>query len=78
MYEFKREDAINFAAYMHARTTIKGDELTFAECPYCHGKGSGNKNSFSISLRTGQFNCLRGSCGAQGNMLTLAHDFGCS
>lgn len=78
MYEFKREDAINFAAYMHARTTIKGDELTFAECPYCHGKGSGNKNSFSISLRTGQFNCLRGSCGAQGNMLTLAQDFGFS
>jgi hypothetical protein len=75
MYEFKREDALDFASHMRAKTTIKGDELTFAECPYCHGKGAGNKNSFAINLKTGQFKCLRSTCRAQGNMLTLAKDF---
>lgn len=75
MYEFKRQDAYNFANFIHAKTQEKNGELTFYECPYCHGKGKDNKNSFAISLETGAFNCLRSTCGAKGNMVTLSKDF---
>jgi archaellum biogenesis ATPase FlaH len=52
----------------------RGDELHFIRCPYCRNK-TDDKNTFSINLRTGQFKCLRASCGAHGNMITLARDF---
>lgn len=34
-----------------------------------------DKETFSINLITGQFKCLRASCGITGNMVTLAKDF---
>ena len=75
MYSFKEEDAYNFAKHINTITTVKGRELIFKECPYCKGKGTGNRNKFSINLDTGAFNCLRASCGAHGNMITLSKDF---
>lgn len=75
MYSFKEEDAYNFAKHINATTSVKGRELIFKECPYCKGKGTGNRNKFSINLDTGAFNCLRASCGAHGNMITLSKDF---
>lgn len=75
MYEFREEDAYNFARFINARTLVKGRELVFKECPYCHGSGKGNKEKFSINLDTGAFNCLRASCNAHGNMITLSKDF---
>lgn len=75
IYEFKKQDAYDFARHVGAKANTKGDELFFKICPYCHGKGVGNDNSFSINLRTGQFKCFRDGCGAQGNMITLSKDF---
>lgn len=76
MYEFKEQDAYDFAKYIHARTREHNGELSFRLCPYCNPKPSrGNLNTFSINLKTGQFKCLRGSCGVSGNMLTLSRDF---
>lgn len=75
MYQFKPQDAYDFANFIHAKTQVKNGELTFRECPYCHGKGRDNINSFAISLETGTFNCLRSTCGAKGNMITLSKDF---
>ena len=76
MYEFKPQDAYGFAAHVHAQATERNGELFFRLCPYCSPKPTrDNVKSFSISLRTGQFKCLRASCGAHGNMLTLAKDF---
>lgn len=75
IYKFDKDDAIRFAKQMGTRYYQRGDELIFAECPYCHGKGKGNKDKFAINLNTGQFKCLRASCGAHGNMITLAKDF---
>ena len=75
MYEFKEEDAYNFARHINAKTLVRGRELVFKECPYCHGKGMGNKEKFSINLDSGAFNCLRASCNAHGNMITLSKDF---
>ena len=73
-YEFKPEDAKAFARYQRIQVSEKGDELHFKKCPYC-GNRTNDKDTFSINLKTGQFKCLRSSCGAQGNMLTLAQDF---
>lgn len=73
-YTFKPEDAEDFARSMMIRTSRRGDELFFQECPYCRGQTS-DKRTFSINLRTGVFNCFRSSCGMKGNMITLMKDF---
>lgn len=76
-YEFKSEDARAFARYEGIQVKQKGDELHFKKCPYC-GNRTDDKDTFAINMKTGQFKCLRASCGATGNMLTLSQDFGFS
>lgn len=73
-YVFKREDAEDFARAIGAKTSQRGDELFFQECPYCKGQ-TNDRKTFSINLRNGMYKCFRASCGAKGNMLTLAKDF---
>lgn len=76
MYEFRPEDAFAFARHVHAQANERNGELFFRICPYCSPKPTrDNLNSFSISLKTGQFKCLRASCGVTGNMVTLSKDF---
>lgn len=74
-YQFKREDAIRFAESTGIPTKIKGDELVFRRCPYCGKTNSTDKEKFAINLETGLYKCLRASCGAHGNMVTLSKDF---
>lgn len=75
MYEFKESDAYDFANHVHIQTKKRGDELQFLHCPYCRGGNSGkDKGTFSINLKTGQYKCLRSSCNASGNMITLSQD----
>ena len=76
-YEFDRNDALRFAqSHSVGRTRESGNELTFEYCPYCKGGQNGkDKFKFSINLTTGMFQCLRASCNAHGNMITLARDF---
>ena len=78
IYEFNSDDAYRFAHEQNIKVLKKGDELHFWTCPYCHGGGHHDTNTFSINLRTGQFKCMRNGCGIQGNMITLAKDFGFS
>lgn len=73
-YEFDIEDARRFASEQGIQTRVRGKELHFKQCPYCRNT-TDDKNTFAISLNTGQFKCLRASCGAHGNMITLAKDF---
>ena len=76
MYEFKEQDAYDFARHIHAQTREHNGELFFRLCPYCNPKPSrGDLNTFSINLKTGQFKCFRSTCGVSGNMLTLSRDF---
>ena len=49
------------------------DEYSFSKCPYCNERSSNKK--FAINSKSGQFQCFRASCGAKGNILTLAKDF---
>lgn len=77
IYQFKREDAENFARQIGAKHFVHGSEMTFVKCPYCGGT-SQDKNKFSINLNTGKFQCFRANCGAKGNMITLAKDFNIS
>lgn len=80
IYRFTREDAYRFASEQSAQTRERGDELQFRTCPYCKvGRNPGEDTyKFSINLKTGQFKCLRGSCGAHGNMIRIHKDFGFS
>lgn len=77
IYNFDPEDAKRFGQEQNIQYRVRGNELQFVRCPYCKNK-TDDKNTFAINLRTGQFKCLRASCGAKGNMLTLARDFGFS
>ena len=74
-FEFMKEDAYEFARASRIQTKQRGDELQFLSCPYCRGGKNGDKGTFSISLVTGQFKCLRSSCSVSGNIITLARDF---
>lgn len=74
-YQFKPEDAQRFIHSLGARTKSRGDETVFKYCPYCSGGVNNDKDTFSINMKTGQFECKRASCGARGNMITLARDF---
>lgn len=79
IYEFKADDAFRFSQEIGGKSRQKGDELQFEQCPYCRGgKNKKDRGTFSINLRTGQFKCLRESCGAHGNMITLSKDFNVS
>lgn len=71
-YEFKKDDAFRFAAEVGIHANRKGKELVFEKCPYCKAK---DKNTFSISLDSGMFECKRAKCGVRGNMVTLSRDF---
>jgi len=77
IYTFDPADAERFAQEQGIRTRRRGDELQFSECPFCR-MSTDDKNTFAINLETGQYKCLRASCGAQGNMITLSQVFGFS
>lgn len=76
-YEFKKQDAFNFARFVGIQTFERGKELHFKQCPYCK-QNTKDQKTFAISLETGQFKCLRDSCGVSGNMIRLSQDFGFS
>lgn len=75
LYEFKEEDAIRFATRQGGKIRESSKEIKLQYCPYCHGGDSNDKFTFAINKKTGAFNCLRASCGAKGNMITLSRDF---
>lgn len=75
IYQFKEDDAVRFAQMQGIPTRKYGNEMQFIYCPVCKGGKSRDKNTFSISLRTGQCECKRSSCNYRGNMITLAKDF---
>ena len=77
IYKFNKDDAIRFAQEQGLGRKIRGNEMNLTSCPYCRQQ-TNDKYTFSINLQTGQFKCLRASCGAHGNMITLAKDFGFS
>lgn len=72
IYRFNPEDAQRFAHHIGMRYRTRDDQLELMSCPYCRCK---DKHTFGISLKTGQFECKRASCGAKGNMITLSRDF---
>lgn len=73
-YELKTEDIYNLASAVSAETHQKGDELFFRYCPYCNGGDRNDRDTFSINLKTGTFNCFRSSCGKHGHFVELARD----
>ena len=74
-YHYQSGDAERFASCIGRVFKRRGAELIFKSCPYCDGGGNHDKDTFSINTETGQFECKRSSCGAKGNIITLARDF---
>ena len=61
-YEYNKQDVYDFAAVIQTEKHEKGNELFFSQCPYCHGGKHGDKDTFSINLENGTFNCFRSGC----------------
>ena len=74
-YQLNESDIYGFAARMGAETHLKGDELVFRYCPYCHGGSAKDKDTFAINVEKGVYNCKRASCGEQGHFVELCRDF---
>lgn len=74
-YKLNSHDIHNFAGAIHAETRQKGEELFFKYCPYCNGGTSKDKDTFSVNLDNGTYNCFRSSCGVKGHFVELARDF---
>lgn len=55
---------------------FRGRELVVETCPFCGGGDNGDKNTFFISLETGQYCCHRGKCGVRGGWISLLRRFG--
>lgn len=75
IYDFKTEDAERFVREYGRKVRYYGNEIIFDLCPYCNGGNKPDRCTFSINKQTGRFQCMRNSCKAHGNMITLAHDF---
>ena len=75
-YQMRREDLVAFASTINAETKEKGKELIFKLCPYCNGGDSHDKETFSVNIENGAFNCFRAGCGKHGHFVELARDFG--
>lgn len=72
-YDFKEADAYAFARHVGIQARQRGHNLHFQTCPYC--RSAKDKDTFAVDLETGQFKCLRASCGVSGNMIQLSRDF---
>lgn len=70
----KREDAFRLADALGYDTRVKGEELEFKKCPYCHGGYHNDEWTFSVNLESGAFKCLRSSCNQQGHFVELCRD----
>lgn len=73
-YEMREADVYGLAAKLGIETRRRGNELFFQWCPYCHGGGH-DKETLSVNLTTGTYNCFRESCGAHGHFVQMARDF---
>lgn len=74
-YNFQKADAYRFAEFVNIPVKEHNGNLHFLWCPYCRDRKAENAKAFAIDLKTGQFHCLRTSCGVSGNMIRLAQDF---
>lgn len=70
-----KETCLAFARQQGLTAKQRGDELVFNKCPYC-GSVTTKRDKFAINIKTGAYNCMRATCGAKGNLITLHRDFG--
>ena len=73
-YVLKQEDIYGLIAKIGAVTHRKGNEEVFDLCPYCNGGRNKDRNTFSLNVVTGLFNCKRGNCDRKGHFVQLARD----
>ena len=53
-----------------------GDEVIPDLCPFCKGGEHRDKNTFAYNVRSGLYNCKRGTCNRSGNAKDLRAHFG--
>lgn len=74
-YELKQEDIYGCMSFIGVETRLKGDELQTKLCPYCNGGRSHDEWTFSMNVKTGFYNCMRGNCSRKGYAIQFFRDF---
>ena len=74
-YELREDDIYGLTRQLAESWQLRGRELFYKYCPYCHGGNHRDKETFSVNLDTGAYKCFRSSCGAQGHFVEMARDF---
>ena len=74
MYKMRAEDVYGLADSIGAAVRQRGRELFFLWCPFCGGGGK-DRETFSVNLDTGAYQCFRASCGRRGHFVQLARRF---
>lgn len=74
-YELREDDIYGLTRQLAESWQLRGRELFYKYCPYCHGGDHRDKETFSVNLDTGAYKCFRASCGAQGHFVEMARDF---
>lgn len=74
-YELRESDVYGLTRQLAESWRLRGRELFYKYCPYCHGGDHRDKDTFSVNLDTGAYKCFRASCGAQGHFVEMARDF---
>lgn len=57
------------------KTRVRGEEIQFEYCPYCHGGAKKDKWKFGINRKSGAYGCFKGGCKKQGHFVQLCRDF---
>lgn len=76
MVAVESNDIVNFCDKHIGEYRIRNGQAVAKYCPFCHGGGSGDTETFAIGLYNGAFSCLRGGCGKTGSFRELCEFFG--
>lgn len=76
MVALQESEILSFCQKHIGEYRIRNNQIVAKVCPFCHGGGSGDMETFSVGLYNGAFSCLRGGCGKTGSFRELCEFFG--
>jgi len=76
MVALQESEILSFCKKYIGEYRIRNNQIVAKVCPFCHGGGSGDMETFSVGLYNGAFSCLRGGCGKTGGFRELCEFFG--
>lgn len=71
MLNYNIKSAVYYVSRNWGICKTYNNEITPLVCPFCQGGDKHDKNTFSININTGAYNCQRGKCAVKGSIFDL-------